>query len=371
MQRLLCLIALAFFIIEILSCLHVPAKKVPCTGPLAAATRISLPSAAMVPEPSTTARAYAVSRKGEKQESVGAGRRIADDAMASAGPNIRHGDMIEIKLEGGAGGSASDSSSNYKSQAGMDQDIELVQLWLRDLGSRSAVMKQFREQQIDVEALAVMHPQQLALLGVTKVGLQSKLISRAALEMKNRRRNPAYLFDALYETKDSLTHLGDPASVLSRIAAAPSVSVDSSFVYFDAAGRAHVSDAPSNLPCQPSRSSARTASAPLYTVEPRNAHLLPVSHSFAATLRPSQSSSAQFWKHSGRTRSVDDRLAANLAKVRQLQVARKAYRNQVADLANRGAGKISEEDFMQDRLADCVSREAGVSPVFWEKRQGR
>jgi hypothetical protein len=335
----------------------------------------------MVPEPSTTAEAYALPRKGDKQQSVGAGRRTADDAMASADPNIRHGDMIEIKLEGGAGGSVrpvqdaskyhSDSSSNYKSQAGMDQDIELVQLWLRDLGSRRTVMKQFREQQIDVEALAVMHPRQLALLGVTKVGLQSKLISRAASEMKNRRRNPAYLFDALYETKDSLTHLSDPASVLSRIAAAPSVSVDSSFVYFDAAGRAKVSDAPSNLSWQPSRSSARTASAPLHTVEPRNAHLLPASHSFAATVRPSQSSSAQFWKHSGRTRSVDDRLAANLAKVRQLQVARNAYRNQVEDLANGGAGKISEEDFMQDRLADSVSREAGVSPVFWEKRQGR
>lgn len=272
-----------------------------------------------------------------------------------ASQGTRNGDFIEIKLEGGSRGIEapvqeaskyqSDSSSHYKSQAGIDQDIELVQLWLRDCGSRRAVMKQFREQHIDVEALAVMQPRQLAALGVAKVGLQNKLVGRAAFEMKNRRRNPAYLFDAIYETKDS---------ALSRIAAAPSATADSSFVYYDAA-----------------------ASAPLYTIEPRNSYLLQkAAQSFASSIRPSQSSSAQFWKRNGRARSVDDGLAANLVKVRQLQVARNVYRNHIEDEANSradlpGAGKISEEDLMQEREAGAAATVSGVSPVLWEKRQSR
>ena len=70
-----------------------------------------------------------------------------------------------------------------------------------------------------------MNNKHLMLLGITKVGLQNKLISRAAREMESRRKNPEFLWNPLYQTSES--------NKLMKIASSPQVVVDSSFVYID------------------------------------------------------------------------------------------------------------------------------------------
>ena len=149
------------------------------------------------------------------------------------------------------------------------------------------------------------------------------------------------------------------------MAGAPSLQVDSSLVYLDSGGE--IGDP--RPASQPPRKKGS-----VYTIEPRHGHLLQkAAHSFATSHRTSPSSSVQFWKGS----KQDEKLKRNLETIRKAQVARNAYRNHIQDEADllrdvRLSGKISDEDFMQERSADAVSlREAGVSPVFWEKRQAQ
>ena len=176
-------------------------KKVPSTGPLA---RNLHTSQSPVDEGPRDAQIGAPAHAGP----VGAG-----ETNAVHGEKMNGHDLYET------------SSSMCKSGARFDQDIELVQLWLRDMGTKRTVMKVFREQHVDVEALAAMNNKHLMLLGITKVGLQNKLISRAAREMESRRKNPEFLWNPLYQTSES--------NKLMKIASSPQVVVDSSFVYID------------------------------------------------------------------------------------------------------------------------------------------
>ena len=67
--------------------------------------------------------------------------------------------------------------------------LDKVQRWLVELGVDESVRENFRQQDVDVDALIVLSREQLSELGLTKLGQQAKLLAKAREEQEVQKRH--------------------------------------------------------------------------------------------------------------------------------------------------------------------------------------